>query len=150
MHNVLISMCLCGINCRYDGKSTLLESLSNVDKLVNIIPICPEIIGGLPTPRAPVEIINGKAINNLGEDKTANFEKGANEVIKLVKQFNVKYAVLKENSPSCGVNYIYDGTFTGSKISGSGITTNLLKELGVNVYSENEIDELIKRIEKEV
>lgn len=146
MINVLISMCMCGINCRYDGKSISLNQLSELSNRFNLIPVCPEIIGGLSTPRAPVEITNNKLIDSNGNDKTDNFISGANQVLQLAKMFNCEYAILKENSPSCGVNYIYDGTFTSNKIKGSGITTSLLRENGIKVYSETEIDTFINDV----
>ena len=101
--------------------------------------ICPEQLGGLTTPRKPSEINKDKVINEIGEDVTLNFEKGAKEVLKIAKIYNVNKAILKEGSPSCGVNKIYDGTFSGNKINGMGICASLLKENNIKVISSEDL-----------
>ncbi len=143
MKKVLISMCLCGVNTRYDGKSITIDDYSRLKEKYILIPMCPEIMGGLSTPRDPSEIKNDKVISNKGVDVTNNFDEGAKCVLKLCQDLEIDIAILKENSPSCGVNFIYDGNFDGTKISGSGVTTKLLKENNIEVYSENAIGKFL-------
>ena len=136
MEKILVSACLLGINCKYDGDNNKNDKVLKYIKDKEVIPICPEIMGGLSTPRIPSEILNDKVINSEGLDVTHNFIKGANEVLYLAKLFNVKKALLKAKSPSCGIGEIYDGTFTHTKINGDGITTRLLKENDIEVITE--------------
>ena len=136
MEKILVSACLLGINCKYDGNNNKNDKVLEYIKDKEVIPICPEIMGGLSTPRIPSEILNDKVINSEGLDVTDNFVKGANEVLYLAKLFNVKKALLKAKSPSCGVGEIYDGTFTHTKINGDGMTTRLLKENNIEVITE--------------
>lgn len=141
----LISSCLCGVNCKYSGGNNLNEKCLDLLKEGKGILICPEQLGGLPTPRLPAEII-GKAENILrGMDKiitknnidvTNEFLKGAKETLKIAKLYKINKAILKEGSPSCGVNYIYDGSFTGKKIKGNGLTTEILIKNGIEVISD--------------
>ncbi len=143
---ILISMCLLGVECKYNGKSNHNPEIINFLKENNIcfIPICPEQLGGLPTPRPCAEIRNGKVYNIYNEDKTENFLKGAKETLKLVKEFNIKLAILKSKSPSCGYGKIYDGTFKGILIDGNGITAEILKENGVKIFNEKNWRKIIK------
>jgi len=141
--NVLISACLLGVNCKYDGGRNYIKEIEKLKEIYNLIPICPEIYGGLQTPREPAEIVNGKVINRKGEDVTDKFIKGANETLYLAKLFNCKYAILKERSPSCGYGKIYDGTFTGNLVDGNGITAELLAKNGIEVMGESQIDKLL-------
>ena len=143
MENILISACLLGCACRYDGKSHEYD-LKSIEKEYNLIPFCPEIYGGLTTPRSPSEIINGRVINKDGIDVTAQYEKGACEALRLCKMFGVRKVLLKEKSPSCGSGEIYDGTFSHTVIEGDGVTAKLLKENGIEVFCEREIDLLKK------
>ena len=136
MEKILVSACLLGINCKYNGNNNKNDKVLEYIKDKEVIPICPEIMGGLSTPRIPAEILNDKVVNSEGLDVTDNFKKGANEVLYLAKLFNVKKAILKAKSPSCGVGEIYDGTFTHTKISGDGITARLLKENNIEVITE--------------
>jgi len=142
--NILVSACLLGISCRYDAKSKTDEKIVALIKNSNFhfIPVCPEILGGLQTPRIPCEIKNQKVVTENDEDKTAQFQKGANEVLRIAKLFDCKIAILKENSPSCGSKKIYDGTFTRTLIDGDGITSKLLKENGIKVFGESEVEKL--------
>ena len=135
---VLVSECLLGIKVRFDGKSKANEEL--IEKLNNyeFIPVCPEVWGGLPTPRVPSEIINDKVINKDGIDVTDNYMRGAIETLELARKFNIKKAILKSKSPSCGKDKIYDGSFTGTLVDGNGITTRLLIENGIEVLTEDE------------
>ena len=137
---VLVSACVLGINCKYDGDNNYHESVKDYLKDKQFIVICPEQLGGLPTPRTPSEINEDKVINKEGIDVTKNFIKGASESLKIAKLYGCKEAILKEGSPSCGSNKIYDGTFTGSKINGIGITASILKKEGIRIISEKELE----------
>ena len=136
---VLVSACLLGVNCKYDGKNNYSEKIIEYLKDKEIIPICPEQLGGLTTPRIPSEIRLDKVINKEGIDVTEYFNKGANEVLKLAKKLNIKKAVLKSKSPSCGLGKIYDGTFSNNLIDGNGICTELLIKNGIEVINSDEI-----------
>lgn len=132
---VLISACLLGVNCKYNGENNYQEEVEKIIKEYNVIPICPEIYGGLSTPRIPSEIKDNKVINKNNEDVTKYFVKGATETLKLAKMLNVKKAYLKAKSPSCGAGKIYDGTFTNTLTEGYGITAKLLKENGIEIIT---------------
>ena len=137
---ILVSACLLGINCKYDGTNSLNEKVLDYIKDKEVIPICPEILGGLSTPRPPSEIISDKVVNNEQKDVTKEYRKGAEESLKLAKLFKVKKALLKAKSPSCGCGKIYDGTFTKTLIDGDGITTQLFKENNIEVITEIDLD----------
>ena len=141
---LLISACLCGKNTKYNGGNNLIEKIFELEKKYDLYLVCPEVDGGLPVPRVPSEIVGDKVLNKELIDVTKEFNVGANNALKVVIANDIKKALLKDGSPSCGVSTIYDGTFSGSKIEGSGVTVKLLKEFGVKVYSENDIDELLK------
>jgi len=138
----IVSACLVGINCRFDGKSKLDRHLLEVFKKGELLPVCPEQLGGLPTPRAPAKIVDGngddvlygktKVTNEKNEDVTENFVKGATEVLKIVKLLNIKEAILESKSPSCGSGKVYDEA-SGSFIKGDGVLTALLKRNGIHV-----------------
>lgn len=141
----LISSCLCGVNCKYSGGNNLNEKCLKLFKEGKAILVCPEQLGGLSTPRTQAEIkgtpegvINkeDKVVTKYNVDVTEEFLKGAYETLYIAKLSNVEKAILKEGSPSCGVNYIYDGSFTGKKIDGKGITATILKENGIEIISE--------------
>ena len=140
---ILVSACLVGINCKYSGGNNYNQKIFDLVKEGKAIPICPEQLGGLNTPRKPVElkVINGKryAIDNEGKDFTENFERGALEVLKLAKNLNINKAILQPRSPSCGVNKIYSGNFDIKLVDGNGILTELLKQNGIDVLTPNEI-----------
>ena len=136
----LCSACLLGINCRYDGKSKINEKIMNLAASECLIPICPEQLGGLATPRPAVEVKDGKAITKDGKNMTEYFENGAKEVLKIAKLLDVKEAILKQKSPSCGCGQMYGGSFSGKIIDGDGITTKLLNNNGISVISENEVN----------
>jgi uncharacterized protein YbbK (DUF523 family) len=135
----ICSACLLGINCRYNGEEKVNEKTLALLKKENLIPVCPEQLGGLSTPREPAEKKRNKVITKSGKDVTANFKRGAKEVLKIVKFFDVKQAVLKQRSPSCGCGMIYDGTFSNRLIKGDGITTILLKKNKIKVISEEDL-----------
>lgn len=140
---ILVSACLAGINCKYNGKNNYNEKVAEMVKKGEAIPICPEQLGGLPTPRNPSEIkqINGKTcvINNKGEDVTKEFQLGAKEVLKLAKKMEIKKAILQARSPSCGTEQIYNGNFENKLIDGNGITAQLLLENNIEVINSETI-----------
>lgn len=143
MENLLVSGCLLGKNTKYNGKNNYIPLIEKIKEKYNIIVICPEVMGGLSIPRDPSEISGNKVINNKMKDVTFEYNKGAEIALELAIKNNCKKALLKEKSPSCGVNYIYDGTFSGNIICGMGITTKILVSNNIDVYSENEIDLLL-------
>lgn len=143
MENLLVSGCLLGKNTKYNGKNNYIPLIEKIKEKYNIIVICPEVMGGLSIPRDPSEISGNKVINNKMKDVTFEYNKGAEITLELAIKNNCKKALLKEKSPSCGVNYIYDGTFSGNIICGMGITTKILVSNNIDVYSENEIDLLL-------
>lgn len=136
--NILISACLLGRPCRYDGKDKNRTDLS-VFEGHNLIPVCPEVDGGLPVPRPPAERVSSYIINKEGKDVTAEYTKGAEIALRIALENNCKIAVLKAKSPSCGKGRIYDGTFTKTLIDGNGVTAELLQKNGITVYTEDEI-----------
>ena len=138
MERILVSACLLGLKVRYDGKEKTNEELVEKIKDYDFIPVCPEIFGGLSTPRVPAEIRENKVINKEGIDVTSNYNRGAEEVLKLAKKFNIKRAVLKSKSPSCGKGKVYDGTFAGNLVDGFGVTAKLLMDNGIEVLSEDD------------
>ena len=144
MENLLVSACLLGENTKYNGKNNYIPLIEKINERYNIITICPEVMGGLSIPRDPSEIINDKIINKKMKDVTEEYNRGAQLALNLALRYNCKKALLKEKSPSCGVKYIYDGTFTKNLINGMGITTRLLSSNNIVVYSENEIESLLK------
>ena len=145
----IVSACLIGLDSRYNGKSK--ENLLVRSMLSNgiLIPICPEQVGGLCTPRPPAEIVGGSGLdvlesralvmNSDGEDVTASYLKGAFQVLRLARMMDCRKAIMKENSPSCGVNAIFDGCFNGTLRSGQGVTTALLVKEGIDVASEHDL-----------
>lgn len=142
MENVLISACLLGVACRYDGLSKSLDKkiIEDLRSRYHLIPICPEILGGLPIPRIPAEIGKERRVfRKDGIDVTAEYRKGAEETLRLARLFECKLAILKERSPSCGSGTVYDGTFTGTKLSADGITAELLKANGIRIIGESEL-----------
>ncbi|MEI4518956.1 MULTISPECIES: DUF523 domain-containing protein [Pseudomonas] len=152
MEKVLVSRCLLGHRVRYDGGASgpfdLLEQWIEEGR---VVPLCPEVAGGLPTPRAAAEIPGGQGgevldgiaavITTDGEDVSAQFLEGARQALELVQKHGIRVAVLKANSPSCGNLLTYDGTFRGVKVSGEGVTAASLKRHGVRVFSELELAE---------
>lgn len=139
MEAILVSACLLGVSCRYDGKSKAVQDVISLMKEYTLIPICPEIMGGLPTPRPPAEICGKRVINANGDEVTEQYRRGAEEALRLARLYNCRAAILKEKSPSCGCGRIYDGTFKGILTAGDGITAELLKENGIAVFGEKNI-----------
>ena len=146
MKALLISRCLLGDNCRYDGKSKPLpdETLQALRARYDLIPVCPEVLGGLPTPRTPSERQGDRVVMKTGADVTEEYRRGAEAALQAARENQVCAAVLKERSPSCGKGKIYDGSFTGTLTEGNGVTAEMLLEKGFTVYGESEIERLIK------
>lgn len=143
MEKLLISACLLGNKCRYDGKDNVLDIIDELKEKYELIPVCPEVDGGLPTPRFPSEIRGDKVMNSQNEDNTAYFLKGAKKAITLVKKHHIRYALLKAKNPSCGKDYIYDGSFNHVLTSGNGILVRELLKLGVTIYNEQDVRRLL-------
>lgn len=137
--NILVSACLLGVNCRYDGTGNLDPRLKDKIEDYTFIPVCPEQLGGLTTPRESSERIGGKLVSKVGKDVTHNFTRGAEEALGLAKLYKCEYAILKERSPSCGYGEIYDGTFTGNLITGNGVTGELFTQNGIKVIGESKL-----------
>ena len=137
---LIISACLLGERCRYDGKSQPLDKIEDLEERFHLIPICPEVMGGLSTPRLPCEIQCERVIRSDGEDMTEPYQKGAAASLALAQRVHCKKALLKEKSPSCGKNFRYDGSFSAKLTEGSGITAQLFLQNGITVWSETEID----------
>ena len=135
---ILVSACLLGLPCRYDGKSKPCDRVIALAEKHELVPFCPEIYGGLPTPRVPAERAGEKVINRAGVDVTENYMSGARQALELAKMLGCKAAILKEKSPSCGAGMIYDGTFSRTLVPGDGVTAELLKENGIRVCGETE------------
>lgn len=140
---ILVSACLLGQKVRYDGGDSMTDDLFLLKDRYDLIPMCPEVQGGLPVPRPPAEILLGKVVTGAGQDVTKNFEEGARIVLDLCLTLGIKKAILKSKSPSCGKGRIYDGSFTRNLVSGDGVTTRLLERHGIEVYSENNFMECV-------
>ena len=138
METLLISACLMGFNCKYNGGNNALpeDVLQTLRRRYRLIPVCPEAAGGLPTPRAPSERLGSRVINRDGQDVTAAFQRGAELAVRLAERFDIRFALLKSNSPSCGSGTIYDGSFSGRLVPGDGVTAEYLKNK-ILIISEN-------------
>ncbi|MEA4816774.1 MAG: DUF523 domain-containing protein [Lachnospiraceae bacterium] len=141
--NILVSACLLGINCRYNGVVIEDPKVKSLKDKYGIIPVCPEMLGGFATLREPSEIKDGRVFTCSGKDVTMGFIHGAQETLTLAKLNCCEIAVFKERSPSCGCKKIYDGSFSGEIIDGNGIAAGLLLENGINVIGESEAGELL-------
>ncbi len=136
---ILVSACLLGCACRYDGKAKENEAvLSLLKEGHTLIPVCPEQLGGLSTPRLPAEIQGDRVIRRDGFDVTEPYQRGAQEALGLYRLMNCQLAILKARSPSCGKHIIYDGTFTGTLTEGNGATAALFQREGIRVLTEDE------------
>lgn len=144
MENILVSSCLLGRNCKYDGKNNLNVNIKALENKYKIIEICPECLGGLSTPRDPSEIKEGKVYSSKGKDVTTYFLSGAEKALELARENGCKIAILKALSPSCGYGEIYDGSFAHKKIEGNGITASLLSENQIKIYNEKNFEEMEK------
>jgi uncharacterized protein YbbK (DUF523 family) len=134
----VVSACLAGCKCRYDGKDNLCPKVKQLVEEGRAVTVCPEVMGGMTTPRIPSERKDGKIVNSIGEDNTSYFIKGVEKSIEIVKEHNIKKAILKAKSPSCGNKYIYDGTFSKTLIEGKGLLAEKLSEIGVEIYDEGD------------
>ncbi len=139
MESILISACLLGCSTRYKGDGKLIPEIEELKEKYHLIPICPEQLGGLATPRDPAEQIDGRVITCAGADVTEAFNKGAAEALKLAKLFGCNTAVLKERSPSCGFGTVYDGTFSGVLTEGNGVTADLLSKNNIKIIGESAV-----------
>lgn len=144
---ILVSACLLGINTKYNGSNNLNKEIINLKNRFELIPFCPEVLGGLSTPRLKSEIKMNEVIMEDGTIVTKEFNLGAYSSLNIIKENNISYAILKDGSPSCGKNYIYDGNFNNTKIAGLGITAKLFTNNNIKIYSENEIDKLLEDID---
>lgn len=142
---LLISGCMLGLCCRFDGESKPIgkDLLNALREKFALIPVCPEQLGGLATPREPSEFDGTRFLSRAGEDVTAQFQKGAEEALRIARFFGCKRALLKEKSPSCGFGKIYDGSFTKTLVGGNGATAELLSKNGIAIYGETRINELL-------
>ncbi len=145
---ILVSGCLLGYNCKYNGDNNYNKEIASLGDEFEIIPICPEEFGGLPTPRKPSEQIGDKVMTEDGDDFTDNFRKGAEISLNIALKNECKYAILKAKSPSCGYGVIYDGTFSHTLKEGNGVASNLLSKNGIEIYNENNFCELLKKVKK--
>lgn len=150
MRKILVSACLYGHAVRYDGKTKKLSD-DIFEKWMNegrLIPVCPEVAGGLTVPRPPSEIAGDKVINSENRDVTPEYLKGAEYTLNIAAEEEIVFAVMKEGSPACGSSRISDGSFTGSKISGEGIAVRLLRENGYEVFNETQLEAADKILEE--
>ena len=135
---ILVSSCLLGIRCRYKGDSVPCERLLALAKEHTLIPVCPEQMGGLPTPRNPSERVNDKVLSCTGADVTENYRRGAEAALYLAQLYRCDFAILKAYSPACGKGIIYDGSFSGSRKPGNGVAAELLLNHGLPVFTDEE------------
>ena len=144
LKKLIISACLLGEPCRYDGKSKPCEEVETLRGKYLFLPVCPECAGGLPTPRPPAELqADGRVVNREGSDVTEAYHRGAESVLALARREGCTLALLKEKSPSCGKGRIYDGSFSSTLIPGNGVCAALLIENGIEVLGESEIGRLL-------
>ena len=140
MDRYIVRACLVGKNTKYNGGNNKNEKILDFLKDKEYITVCPEVKGGLSTPRSPSEIVGNKVINKEGIDVSKEFYEGSNKELERVKEFNATVAIMKSKSPSCGKNYIYDGTFSGNIIEGDGIFIRELKKLGIKILTESDFN----------
>lgn len=140
---ILVSACLLGEFCKYNGGNNKNDEVIGLGKYFELIPVCPECFGNLPTPREPSEIKDGRVYSKSGDDVTDNFFSGAEQTLYIAKESNCPAAVLKERSPSCGFGEIYDGSFSGALCTGNGITADLLYNNDIRIFGESKVQKLI-------
>lgn len=147
MEALLVSACLLGFNCKYSGGNNALpaETLEMLRTKYRLIPVCPEVMGGLPTPRTPSERRRERVVTRDGRDVTAEYEKGAALALRLAERYGCRAALLKSRSPSCGSGEIYDGSFTGALIPGNGVTAEKLILQKMVIYSEKENGKIVEK-----
>lgn len=137
----VISACLAGEPCRYDGGCSPCPAVQRLIRAGQALPVCPETLGGLPTPRVPSEIRGGRVVAKDGTDVTDAFTRGAEEALRLAQENGCTAAILKARSPSCGSGEIYDGTFTGTRVSGEGVFARMAREAGLEIWNEETFTE---------
>ena len=136
---LLCSACLLGVSCRYDGTGKPSQNVAALLENHELIPVCPEQLGGLPTPRTPCEIRDSHVISRDGRDRTEAFIKGAQEAVRLYHMLGCQASILKSESPSCGKGLIHDGTFSGALVSGNGVLAQMLLDEGIKVYTQEDL-----------
>ena len=141
---LLISACLLGENCKYSGGNNYEPLTEALGERFELVPVCPERLGGLTSPREPAERVGERVLSRTGADWTAAFYLGAERTLEIARREGISQAVLKERSPSCGCGAVYDGTFTGTVVPGDGVAAELLKRHGVHIRGESQIEELLK------
>ena len=141
---LLISACLLGENCKYSGGNNYEPLTEALGERFELVPVCPERLGGLTSPREPAERVGERVLSRTGEDWTAAFYLGAERTLEIARREGISQAVLNERSPSCGCGAVYDGTFTGTVVPGDGVAAELLKRHGVHIRGESQIEELLK------
>ena len=140
--NLNVSACLLGVPCRYDGRSKGVPRLAQRLNGCTLYPVCPEVLGGLPTPRTPAERAGDKVLTRDGRDVTQAYRRGALEALRIARENGCTAALLKERSPSCGCGLIYDGSFSGALVPGNGVAAELLERCGIRVLGESRLAEL--------
>lgn len=149
--NILVSACLLGCACRYDGGSKPCAAVRALAARHTLIPVCPEIYGGLPTPRTPCEIVGGRVLSKDGADRTDAYRRGASEALRLAGALGCRAALLKARSPACGSGEVYDGSFSGTLTAGDGVAAAALSAAGIAVFGEDRLPDLenwLKTVEK--
>lgn len=142
---ILVSACLLGMRVRYDGKSKTNGPVVSLMERHELIPVCAEVFGGLPTPRVPAERVGQRVMTKDGRDVTAEYTRGAEEIARISRMYGCTLAILKERSPSCGKGFIYDGTHTGTLTEGNGVLAETLMSMGVRVVGESDVEEMIAK-----
>lgn len=142
MKTLLVSACLLGASCKYSGGDNYCPQVAALRERFQLIPVCPEQLGGLPTPRPPAELQGDRVVTKEGQDVTEQYRRGAQEALKLARLFGCTGAVLKARSPSCGCGQVYDGTFTSTAIPGDGVTAALLRGSGLQLWTEETLDKI--------
>ena len=136
---IAVSACLLGKNCKYNGGNNYSKKVSDYIKGHEAVPVCPEVLGGLSTPREPAEIVNGRVSHKDGTSVDKEFRQGAETALRIVKEQQIDLVILQARSPSCGVNTIYDGSFSGKIIPGQGVFAELLKKSGIKVIDAEDL-----------
>ena len=142
---VIVSACLAGDNCKYNGGNNLNQKMMEFLQAHEMIKVCPEVLGGLPTPRPSAEIVDGKVMNTEGKNITKEFSLGAQKAFEIVQKENLDLIILQSRSPSCGIKQIYDGTFSGNKIPGHGLFAELCIKAEYKVLDIEDIDDCLSR-----
>ncbi len=142
---VIVSACLAGDNCKYNGGNNLNQKMMEFLQAHEMIKVCPEVLGGLPTPRPSAEIVDGKVMNTEGKNITKEFSRGAQKAFEIVQKENLDLIILQSRSPSCGIKQIYDGTFSGNKIPGHGLFAELCIKAEYKVLDIEDIDDCLSR-----